>query len=286
MPNLFLRCKLMFGGMKKPLSIAILRTGDGTTTLLHEALNETYHSRHGALRESMHVYVLRGFLDQCVCVFGGDIGKDGAALDVLRDGGMRRRLRVFEMGFGTGLNAWLLREVAWGMGVSVDYSGIEKFPISRELLLGLDFDFGGMAGHWALVSGARWLGMFEDCKAEEYRGRWMTLATQEGLACGTVLSGGASNSWVKWNGDVMRDLELAMAMDTDLVFWDAFAPKKQPELWSASLFQRVRSRMSDGGLLVTYTANGEVRRNMIAAGFRVEKVGGPPGKREMLRAWK
>jgi tRNA U34 5-methylaminomethyl-2-thiouridine-forming methyltransferase MnmC len=71
-----------------------------------------------------------------------------------------------------------------------------------------------------------------------------------------------------------------------LIFYDAFAPRVQPELWTAEIFLKLFSLLNPGGILVTYCAKGEVRRNMIAAGFSVEKLPGPPGKREMLRAAK
>ena len=71
--------------------------------------------------------------------------------------------------------------------------------------------------------------------------------------------------------------------EIDLVFWDAFAPGSQPELWTESVFRRVFSWMRPGGILTTYCAKGDVRRAMIAAGFSMEKLPGPPGKREMLR---
>jgi tRNA U34 5-methylaminomethyl-2-thiouridine-forming methyltransferase MnmC len=70
----------------------------------------------------------------------------------------------------------------------------------------------------------------------------------------------------------------------DLVYFDAFAPTTQPELWTAAVMQRMHSALRPGGVLVTYCAKGEVRRAMQAAGFSVERLPGPPGKREMMRA--
>lgn len=265
--------------MWNPLKIVKLPTGDGSTTLLHEGLNETYHSRHGALRESMHVYILRGFLD--ACCEAGVVNREG--MEGGWKGERRRNVRVFEMGFGTGLNAWLLREVSEGIGVSVEYRGIEKFSLDARHYGDLDFDFNSVATHWSLVVGNNWPGLFRDGWINHYRRRWLDLV-EKGNA--SQLDSMDLGVWRKVEGDVLTDLEVVMEDQTDVVFWDAFAPKKQPELWSVELFNRVRNKMVSGGVLVTYTANGQVRRNLLSAGYRVEKIGGPPGKREMLRAWK
>ena len=72
----------------------------------------------------------------------------------------------------------------------------------------------------------------------------------------------------------------------DLVYFDAFGPRVQPELWDQAMFERMYEILSPGGILVTYCAKGSVRRAMIACGFEVERLPGPPGKREMLRARK
>jgi tRNA U34 5-methylaminomethyl-2-thiouridine-forming methyltransferase MnmC len=71
---------------------------------------------------------------------------------------------------------------------------------------------------------------------------------------------------------------------SDLIFFDAFSPEAQPELWTEEIFRKLYAGMKTNGMLVTYCAKGQVRRNMIAAGFNVERLEGPPGKREMLRA--
>ena len=72
----------------------------------------------------------------------------------------------------------------------------------------------------------------------------------------------------------------------DVIFFDAFAPRHQPEMWALEVFKRMHDALRPGGLLVTYCAKGEVRRTMQSAGFSVERLPGPPGKREMLRARK
>ncbi|MFM1793436.1 MAG: tRNA (5-methylaminomethyl-2-thiouridine)(34)-methyltransferase MnmD [Bacteroidota bacterium] len=269
----------------KPPKIEILPTNDGSVTLYLPSLDETYHSRHGAVCESMYVYLLRGVVDWYL----GKREVDGLGIS---------GLRVFEMGFGTGLNAWLLKEFAESMGLKVRYFGIEKFPLSEELSDSVDFGFDDIGKYWRRINGSILDGLFDDGKM--CREHWQGLFEQgfmileggkvdfdlgeENIWNGVV--GYGSSGFYKVEGDVLRDLEQVMPMGIDVVFWDAFAPKKQPELWSVDLFERVFQRMAIGGVLVTYTANSQVRRNLASAGFRVERVAGPPGKRHMLRAWK
>ena len=268
-----------------PPNIEILPTKDGSVTLYLPAMDETYHSRHGAVCESMYVYLLRGVVDWYL---------DRREVSGLGVSG----LRVFEMGFGTGLNAWLLSEFADRMGLRVGYCGIEKFPLGKEIRDTVDFGFEDICGHWKRVNGSVLDGLFDDNTF--YKEHWQRLFDQDYI----VLDGGSANvglidlkklnegedcgnsMFYKFEGDVMRDLERVMPLGIDVVFWDAFAPKKQPELWSVELFDRVFQRMGVGGVLVTYTANSQVRRNLTAAGFRVERLAGPPGKKHMLRAWK
>ena len=79
---------------------------------------------------------------------------------------------------------------------------------------------------------------------------------------------------------------IVMPALADVVFFDAFGPDKQPEMWTSSMFRKVADLTASGGILVTYSAKGEVRRRLIAAGFSVERLPGPPGKREMIRGTK
>jgi tRNA U34 5-methylaminomethyl-2-thiouridine-forming methyltransferase MnmC len=270
--------------LMNPPKIEILPTKDGSVTLYLPTLDETYHSRHGAVCESMYVYLLRGVVDWYLM-------KQEVS-------GMRvSGLRVFEMGFGTGLNAWLLKEFSRSMELDVCYYSLEKFPLGMELLTMVEFGFGAMAGYWKRVNG----GVMDDLFVERvgFRERWQELFEQEFIKLGgrseedfftsksvDEKTADKNRGFYKFEGDVLADLERVMPSGVEVVFWDAFAPKKQPELWSVVLFERVLARMGEGGVLVTYTANGQVRRNLVSAGFRVERVVGPPGKKHMLRAWK
>ncbi len=260
-----------------PPNIEILPTNDGSVTLFLTDMEETYHSRHGAMRESMYVYLRAGVVDALMAL--GFLSID--SISALK----KERFRVFEMGFGTGLNAWLLDELCRSFGLNYSYIGIEKYPLVTEFSERMEFGFAAMGVHWRSVNGGFWDGLFADGVAATYRGRWneiFEIGYEKVISRVPVIGSGIK----KVSGDVLVDLEQVMPMDTELVFWDAFAPKKQPELWTVDLFARVWQRMRQGGLLVTYTANSQVRRNLLTAGFVVERITGPPGKKHMLRAWK
>ena len=192
-------------------------------------------------------------------------------------------VRVLELGFGTGMNAWLSRELALLGKLRVSYTSLEKFPVPAEVLeqveLGFDRD-------WDLWE--KWMGLkCEMPSAEMRRASWWDLAKLNYGAVPVKFDEGFEIA--KIQGDAIQffhEFAQSGVKGYDVVYWDAFAPKKQPELWTEELFAWVKDAMQPGGLLVTYTANGEVRRRMLRAGFEVERPVGPPGKREMLCAIK
>lgn len=205
-------------------------TRDGSSTLYSDQFEQHYHSVHGAVQESQHVFLDMGLAE---CQQTGPI-------------------RILEMGFGTGLNALM---TAMQAPMPVYYLSLEAFPISPEQLTQLNY------GKLLQVEE-----LFDDIHAAAWNtavaiSPRFTLEKQLGM-----LEAFAGTS------------------EIDLVYWDAFAPGAQPELWTEEVFRSVLGWMNPGGILTTYCAKGDVRRAMIAAGFEVEKVPGPPGKREMLRA--
>lgn len=216
-------------------------TGDGSHSLYLPALDEHYHSSHGALRESRHVFIRHGY-------------EEALAFS-------RLRLQILEMGFGTGLNALLTWDrSAWG-GVSVSYTALEALPVAAEVAARLNY--------------ADWL--------------TYPLAAREIFAGMHRCAWGASENF----GEHFSLLKLRTTLEAfhpvgeyDLVYYDAFSPQVQPELWGKALFDKLIRCMSPGAVLVTYCAKGEVKRNLKAAGFTLENLPGPPGKREMTRARK
>lgn len=209
-------------------------TADGSQTISIPEWNVTYHSRHGALQESLHVFI-------------------GAGLDhLVRQRGLQD-IRLFEMGFGTGLNALLTKQFAEKSGLAIYYFSIDQYPLEEREWRQLDYPE-SIAGEFAALHQAEW-------------------------ERDTSISGNFT-----LHKSTISLLDLELHQEFDLVYFDAFAPAAQPELWTADAFARIYRLLRPGGVLVTYCSKSVVRKAMIAAGFSVEKVPGPRGKREMLRA--
>lgn len=166
-------------------------------------------------------------------------------------------LSVFEVGFGTGLNTLL--SCLWGRKnkVSIAYTSVEKYPVSTEEVNQLNYG--------ELVNQSK---LFNQLHESDWEIK-VNIAKDFSLS--------------KLKLDLTKD-ELPVGFD--VVFFDAFAPNKQPKLWTIEIFEKMYTVLNKGGVLVTYCCQGEAKRTMIKAGFKVEKVPGPPGKREMLRAIK
>jgi tRNA U34 5-methylaminomethyl-2-thiouridine-forming methyltransferase MnmC len=216
-------------------SVRIETTGDGSQTVYSEQFQEGYHSVHGAVTESEHIFIDAGFR---VC--------------------QRGNIRIFEAGFGTGLNAYLTFIEAAKRNVTVDYRSIELFPLDTSVIDQLNYpEF--------LASDTAVFKVMHDVS-------WNS-ATE--ISTGFCLR--------KIKADL---LEFEPVDDFDLVYFDAFSPVQQPALWSEAIFKKLYTHMSEGGILVTYCAKGIVRRTLEKVGFVTERLPGPPGKREMLRARK
>ena len=217
--------------------ISVLLTADGSTTLLNSSLNETYHSVHGALRESVHVYLDAGLVWR-------------ATAD------SKSPLLLYEVGFGTGLNACITRRWAEANRRHVLYHSIESRPLGEKVWASLSFP-GFDRSELDAVHRAPW---DEPMKLSEY----FTLIKHHGSFLDAVLPSGG----------------------LDVVYFDAFAPGKQPEMWQPHLLERVAAAMAPGGVLVTYCAQGQFKRDLTGAGLIIESLPGPSGKREMVRASK
>ncbi len=213
-------------------------TKDGSHTLYVPELDETYHSRHGALQESMHVFIQAG---------------------LLKVAQTKKGLRILELGYGTGLNA-LLTAIHQPKGIKIHYTTVEKYPLSEADALSLNYH--------ELVKEAHSDVVFKQL----IKAAW-----------DIPVPISAYFTLEKIKGDF---LDVSFGTGYDLVYWDVFGFRAQPNLWDSPLFQKVFEAMAPGGCLVTYSSKGIVRRTMEAIGFEVEKIQGPPGKREMVRAWK
>ena len=205
-------------------------TADGSWTFYLGALDEPYHSVHGALSESKHVFIEQGL-------------KALQGLD---------SIRILEVGLGSGLNAWL--SLIQAGRPPLEYTAFEPFPIEpKEIEL------------WNERNGFEGIELFHRADWDS----WNELAPDFRFR--------------KICASAERASEFA---PFDLVYHDAFAPEAQAELWTTEFFGSIFESMNRGGIWVSYSAKGSVRRSLIAAGFEVERLPGPPGKREMLRARK
>lgn len=211
-------------------------TGDGSHSIGIPDMNVTYHSVHGAIQESRHVFIEAG-------------------LNYVMNNAISPPLSIFEMGLGTGLNAFLTAIEAEEKKIRIQYTAVEKFPIHPAEVKLLNYpEVLGHADLFHKIYDSKWN---EPIRINEY----FTLEKLE-----TDL------------------LTFSSSQHFNLIYYDAFAPNTQPELWTKEVFDKLFLMIRPGGVLVTYCSKGDVRRAMIAAGFSVKKLPGPPGKREMLRA--
>lgn len=220
---------------------SLILTKDGSHTVAVEEINVTYHSLHGAIRESMHVYIETGFYAKART-------RQTTALNIL------------EMGFGTGLNALLTLIEAEKIKQPVRYTAIELHP--------MDIQQAGSLNYCDQLNHKDLQPVFNSLHAAEWE---------------KEISSSHYFTLKKTKTDL---IDFTSGQLFDLIYFDAFAPTAQPELWTKEIFEKLYALMPATGILVTYCSKSDVRRAMKAAGFTVEKLAGPPGKREIVRATK
>ena len=215
----------------------IIQTLDGSTTIHIAEWDECYHSKHGAIQEAQHVFIKNG-------------------LSLFPD----RNVSILEIGFGTGLNAFITFLESKKRNQSIDYVGVEAYPISADEILSMNY--------------------VEELNAVEQSSIFDTMHQSN------------------WEEKIILDDDFTLTKRKqffeeindenkfDLIYFDAFGYRVQPELWSTAIFEKMYKALKPNGVLVTYAARGVVKRSMIEVGFTVEKLAGPPGKREMFRATK
>ena len=218
------------------MALEIITTGDGSHSLLNHELNETYHSVHGALRESLHVFIKHG-------------------LSFFHDKYAGKDIAVFEVGFGTGLNALLTAEEAAAKGFTVHYTSIEAYPLEEAVWRNLNYAPEPVQQEWfARLHQAAW-GEPVEALPRFYLNKLKT---------------------------TLQTVALAPA-SFDIIYFDAFAPSKQPEMWTLPMLEKVVNALKSGGVFVTYCAKGQLKRDLKSLGLVVETLEGPPGKKEMVR---
>lgn len=217
----------------------IITTADGSKTIQIEDWNEQYHSIHGAIQEAKHVFIKHGLHE----VIQNELNK----------------ISILEIGFGTGLNAFITCLEAEKLKIQVDYCGVEAYPVSQDEIRQLNYA--------ELISD----------KNEHVFSKLHAIQWEEPIK-------------ITSNFTLTKRQQFFSQIDDvnyfNLIYFDAFGARVQPELWTESIFKIMYNALRTNGVLVTYSAKGSVRRAMQAVGFTVERLVGPPGKREMLRATK
>jgi tRNA U34 5-methylaminomethyl-2-thiouridine-forming methyltransferase MnmC len=211
-------------------------TADGSKTLYLPHLDETYHSSHGAIQESVHVFIEHGltYISQ-----------------------QTESITVFEMGLGTGLNALLTALWAQKHQRTVQYIGVELHPISEDLWRQMEFvQVKSEIDLYTKIMSSEW---------EEFQ---------------------EINPYFELKKIEKDVLQLELQEHVDLVYYDAFGPRAQSEMWEIPVLTKMHELLKPGGVFVTYCAQGQMKRNLKTLGFELTELPGPPGKRVMTRATK
>ncbi|HEY9046493.1 MAG TPA: tRNA (5-methylaminomethyl-2-thiouridine)(34)-methyltransferase MnmD [Ohtaekwangia sp.] len=220
------------------MSIEIITTSDGSHSLLNTALDETYHSRHGAVQESIHVFIKEG-------------------LDHLLTLKSSKSISILEVGFGTGLNALLTVQRAMEIPASIHYTSLETYPVPEDIWSKLNYiDAVGLKEKFDQLHRAAWNQEVEILP--NFTLQKLTTPLQQ----------------------------IDFSNRFDLIYFDAFAPNKQPEMWELPVLERVIKSMHARSIFVTYCAKGQLKRDLKSLGLTVETLAGPPGKKEMVRGIK
>ena len=215
----------------------VVKTNDGSMTIFLPDVQESYHSRHGAVQEALHVYIDKG-----LCFVE------------------KEHVSVLELGFGTGLNALLTMIHADRLGKDVRYVTHEAYPLDLSIIKLMNFER-ILPNHFApsIIDQLHTSDWEKDCDlTPSFKIR----------KCRSLFESISYKSMF------------------DLIYYDVFGFRVQPELWTFELFTKMYQALNDNGVLVTYACRSIIKENLIKAGFQVEKLKGPPGKREMLRAVK
>jgi tRNA U34 5-methylaminomethyl-2-thiouridine-forming methyltransferase MnmC len=219
------------------MDIQVIISEDGSSTLYLPKMNESYHSFHGAVQESEHVFIKSG-------------------LEYISQS--KKTVTIFEVGFGTGLNVLLTLIFARKHNLNIDYYSIEAFPLEQQIVEQLNY------AEKINDSSA------PDLFSKIHNSKWNSkeLITEK--------------FYLTKIHSKLEEADLSK-IKADLVYFDAFAPSKQPEMWSEENFRKIKEAMNKGGVLVSYCASGQFKRTLKSLGFSIESLPGPPGKKEMTR---
>ncbi|NND33506.1 MAG: tRNA (5-methylaminomethyl-2-thiouridine)(34)-methyltransferase MnmD [Saprospiraceae bacterium] len=217
-------------------NLSLVLTQDGSHTLYSSRFEDSYHSIHGAIQESRHIYIQAGL---------SHLHSETEKIDIL------------EVGLGTGLNYLLTREYAGQYPeLTLAYDAYEMYPVPQQIINQLNY-------------------------GEFLSDPWFRQLHQ--LEWNRMHQLSVNFSMGKYHADIR---EMNAIERYNLIFFDAFAPEKQPEMWEEAVVRRIGQAAKKGAILVTYCSQGAFQRTLRSTGFRIEKLPGPIGKREILRAIK
>lgn len=219
-------------------NLSLLQTRDHSHTIYVPELDETYHSRNGAIQESTYVYKQMGLEEAAKAT---------------------NTLHILEIGFGTGLNAWLTLIASQNSNLNIHYHTLEPYPLPYELITGLNYT-------------KQYPSEFAEAFSAIHEAPWESE--------NTIYPSFILHKHQITLADFIPDKKY------NLIYFDAFGPDKQPEMWQAANLTKLYLCLNNGGIWVTYAAKGEVKRNLKQIGFEVQRLPGPPMKRHMLRAIK
>ena len=230
----YLRKKYIIDILKKE----IVKTRDGSNTIFVPEFDETYHSTHGAIQESLHVFIRGGLKFKTE----------------LND------INVLEVGFGTGLNALLSFVDSLDTNKNIKYTTLEAYPLKWDIVSKLNYI--------DLICNGKYSAIYKKMHTCDWESFY-------------VLS-----PYFKLRKQNTKLQDILFENEFDVIYFDAFAPRVQPELWTERVFTLMYIALKPGGVLVTYCAKGSVKRSLIKVGFDLQSIPGPPGKREISRAIK
>ena len=219
-------------------NLSIVTTADGSKTIYNAEVGENYHSKHGALQESRHVFL-------------------NAGLKHFLDNTETNEASILEVGFGTGLNFLLSADFCTDNSIKLNYTGIEAYPLSPEMITQTGYDEYVPEHIWKSFIQSYEQSLNQEVKFNDHT---------ELYVAHTQLT------------------NYSTTQQFNVIYFDAFAAIHQPEMWNEEAIAHTIQFLKPGGVFVTYAITGNLKRQLKALGLKVEKAPGAPGKREMLRA--
>jgi tRNA U34 5-methylaminomethyl-2-thiouridine-forming methyltransferase MnmC len=229
--------------------LEIVKTSDGSNTIFNSEVGENYHSRHGALQESKHVFVKSGL--QYFLIQKSKVSPTGGYLE-------GAGVSILEVGFGTGLNFLLSADYCITENIQLDYTGIEAYPLTDKMI--------SQTGYDEYVTADLWQQFLSNYQST------LKNPTELNKNCHLQIAN-------------VKLINFQSNEKFDVIYFDAFAAIHQPEMWNEAAITHTLQFLKPGGVFVTYAITGNLKRIVKSLGLKVEKAPGAPGKREMLRAY-